>query len=515
MSARLGRLAKRQPDRVLAGLALLAGACGFVLGAGQDRLGLGGGGEPAALVVRVSGADGLRSPPSQVALEVMRSQLVSDPAVAAVARGPISPGGRRTSLRVSLTGGSPDAAVERIRARLDPGTLTVSFGGGAARLGEVREDALRDLRLLLLAAPLVALLAAAVLGAGFTLAALFAAAAAVLGAGAAAVGLSQLTDVSALAPLGAACAGIPVTALLCGIGPGRTATASAMAAAAVFGAAALLGVEYLAWFAAGGALAALLAIPAAAIAVPAAEQLWGLSTRPRGPASRTRGRLDAVLTGSRPLAAIAAVLSVALLVALALAATRLEIASLAGAPAVLDPQELAGAAAAALIAVAAAAMLAGRRPTAAAAAVLGAAASAGAATGVAVLAFQDGGFDGLLGMRSSAVSLGAVVAAIATVAAISGSQSVAALASRTRPPPGGGPAELEDAAALAALAAVLAGVALTISSVAFLHQFGATVAAGVLIDLLVVRGLLRAGLAALLPAPGGGPVPAPDKVPAR
>jgi uncharacterized membrane protein YdfJ with MMPL/SSD domain len=62
---------------------------------------------------------------------------------------------------------------------------------------------------------------------------------------------------------------------------------------------------------------------------------------------------------------------------------------------------------------------------------------------------------------------------------------------------------------------VLAGVALTISSIAFLHQFGATVAAGVLIDLLVVRGLLRACLAALLPAPGGGPVPAPDRVPAR
>lgn len=500
MSARLGRVARRQPDRVLAGLAVLAGLCGFVVATGEDRLGLGGGTDSPVLVVRVSGAEPLSSPPSRVALEVMRSQLESDPAVVAVVRGPTPAGDRRTSLRVSFAGEERlDAAVERIRKRLDPGILRVTFAGGAGKLEEVREETIRDLRLLLLAVPLVALLAAAVLGSRLALAALFATAAAVLAAGAACVGLTLLTDVSALAALGAACAGVPVAVLLCGIGPGRAAAGAGLGAAAVFAAAALLGIEHLAWFAAGGALAALLAIPAAAAAVPAAEELWSLSARPPGIAARAWAWLDGRLARRRVLAALLAGLCLAALAALALPLDRLETAAVAGAPPALDEWECGRAAGAALLAVAAIALLTSRRPLAAAGAALGAGISAAAGVAVAVLAFEDGGLDGVLDIRTSDLSLSALVAGAATVGAISASRSIARIAERADGSAPGRPAATGDAAALAGLTAVAAALALTLSSLAFAQQFGVIVAAGVLIDGIVVSGLLRGALGALVP----------------
>ena len=515
MSARLGRLGKRHPDRVLAGLALLAGACGFALGEGQDRLELGGGERPPALVVRVSGPLPLKAPAAGVALEVMRSQLRADPAVASVAQGPVGRGTRRVLLRVRFADGAgTEADVERVRSRLDPGILTVAFAGGAGMLRDVRDETLSDLLLLLLAAPLAALLGVAVLGSRHALAALFAGAAAVLGAGAAAVGLSLLTDVSVLAPIGAACAGIPVAVLLCGIGPGRAATAAALAAAAVFAAAALLGVEYLAWFGAGGALASLLAIAAAAAAVPAATELWAPPERRPGIAARGLGRLDAVLAARRLPAALAGVLALAAAVTLAVQARGLDPAALGGPAPPLGTAESALAAAAALLAVAAAALLAGRRLGPAAAAALGAGLSAAAGAGVGFTAFENGGLDGILDMRTSQVSLGALVAGAATVAAVSASQSTARIAAARGPT--AGPVTVEDAGSLAALTAVLAAASLTLSSQEFAYQYGVMAAAGIVIDALLVRGLLRGALAAVLP--GAAPRSATGnlgRVPAR
>lgn len=495
----LGRIASysaQRADRVLAGIAVLAIGCGILVGVGEDEMTLGGSGvRVAPLEIRVSGAVPVRSGPFKVTLGTMRSSLRATPGVVAVRRGPVSGRGRTTTLVVRLSddAGQAQEAVEEIEANLDAGLLRISFAGGGADLREARSQTIDDLPLLLLATPLVALLAIVALGARGALATLFAAAASVLGAGALCVGASLLIDVSVLALVGAAAAGVPCAVLLCGLArsgaPPRGLAAAALASAAAFGTLAALGVGYLAAVAAGGALASLLSAPLAVAAISAASSLWGLPAGGGRPLQRAFDRLAGVGGRSRIAAAAVALAALAALAALSIPAIRLDPAAL-GAPTPPSIELWRGlvAAGAGIAIVAAIAAATSRRPLAALTSALAAAGAGSAAAGLTVLVFQDGNLSQLLDFDRGPVSVGALAAAVVAVAAASASQGVATLGDdRTM-------GRAAAAGALASLVAALLAATLLASSLVFAKTFGFVVAVGLLLDLLLVRGILGAAL---------------------
>jgi hypothetical protein len=485
VAERLRRIGARHPDITLAALALVAIAGIALVATGQDRLGLGEAPASRTLVVGVSGAEPIRSGPARVSLEVVRSALEADPAVGAVRQGPAAPGGRATTLRVALAGDGAEApaTIDRLRMTLDSGALTLAFGGPAAELEDAREATLGDLALLLLAAPLVVLLAVWILGPRGALAAAIATAASVFSAAIACLALSLPLDLSVLALAGAGCGGLPVLfryAAAAEAAPEPPPVAPALAAAAVLAAPALTGVPHLESLALGGALAALLALPACALAIPAAAALWG----PFEPAGARLGRLSARLTEliawQRPVALLVAGLALAAVALLALPATDLELEALvAGTPALAREGLAAGLAA---LAVSAAALAVLRRPGAAALATASSALGPAAATGVAVLAFQQDEFGGLADLPTGPLSPTALVAGLATVA------TCTALTATSRAP---------AAPALVQLSGAAVGAALLGSSEAFVQQFGLILATGLLTDLLLVRALLVPALTAL------------------
>jgi hypothetical protein len=436
----------------------------------------------------------------------MRARLRATEGVEAVHAAPAA-GGRATVLRVRLSEdpGAGEEAAAAIESRLDPGPLRISFSGGANALTEAREETFDDLRLLLLAAPLVALLAIGALGARMALATLFASAAAVLGAGALCVAVSLLIDLSVLCLVGAAAAGLPSGVLLCALArrgmPPNGLLASGLASAAVFAALAALGVDYLGAVALGGGLASLLAVPLAIASVAAATSLWRLEPVAESPLERGLARLARAFTWNRVAAAALAFLVVALVLVLALPLTRLEPRAFA-AP---SPPEVslarwvvAGAGAALLVAVIG--WLAGRRLLGAAAGAVTAALAAAAAAGLCVALFQEDDLRSLLDVEPLPIGFGSIAAGVAAVAAASAAQGVAVLALRRRPSspePIGDWAAAMAAGAVASGTAALAAGALLFSSLGFVRVFALVACAGFLLDLVLVRGVLGAGLLSL------------------
>ena len=512
MPARIVRIPERHADRVLAGLAVLAAVCGIVVGIGEERLTLGGSGlSTAPLVIRVSGTTPLRSGPNRVALEVMRARLRATPAVTGVELDPVTAAAHRTSITVRLADDpkSSEAAVSTIEAELDPGPLQIAFSGGASELREAREQTIEDLRLLLLAVPLAALILIAALGARAALATLFAGAAAVLGAGALCVGLSLFVDVSVLCLVGAAAAGIPSSVLFSGLerraAEPRAVIAAALASAITFGSLAALGVGYLAAAGLGGALASLLAAPAAVVAVRAATSLWHLEPRVETGVQRTLSGLVTTLGWNRVVAVAIAILSIGTLAVIALPATRLD----PGAFAASGPPSISTArafivAGSVLACLAAIGWVAGRRPLAALITALCVPLAPAAAVGLAVIVFQDGHLRGLLDFDAFTIGVGSLAIGAVTVAAASAAQGLATIAdtaeadatanadSAPRLYAGG-----LTAAAAASAVATLAAACLLASSLEFAKAFGLIVAVGLLLDLVFVRSLLGAAMAAL------------------
>jgi trehalose monomycolate/heme transporter len=142
------------------------------------------------------------------------------------------------------------------------------------------------------------------------------------------------------------------------------------------------------------------------------------------------------------------------------------------------------------------------------AAALVAAIPALATVGLLVVSFQDGRLEGPLGYTSTgAVQLGSVATAVAAVAALCAAQAVALLwaAAAEGPGPGRDPisetlSQCGPAAALACLTAIAGGIALGFASQGFLKEFGLGMAAGAVLELLVVQALLAPALLRLAPA---------------
>jgi len=507
MHARIAAISARQPDRVLAAVAVLAAACGVAVGLWEERLNLGGSGRTAPLVIRVEAARPLAAASNQVALDVMRARLRATSGVVAVHTRPAAEGGRSTALVVSFSDdpGRGEAAVATIQAQLDPGPLRIEFSGGATELRDAREEALGDLRLLLLAAPLAALMMIGALGARAALAVLFAVAAAILSAAAICIALSLAFDLSVLCLLGAAAA-TPVAVLQCGLAQRGASwlgqVTAALAAATVFASLAVLGVGYLAAIALGGALASLLAAPFALAAMTAARSLWETKT---GEGTWAEALLGLVRTAawSRAVAITLAMLATAALLVMALPVTGLDPTAFAAPAAPEIPAgRLAAGAGGAAASVLLIGWLAGRRLVGSVAAVLTVPLAALAGAGLCVLVFEEEILDGLLGIDPTPIGVGSLAAGTVAVAASSAAGAVAALAARRE---GGliveqryaGWAAATEAGALGSAVGAFAGAALLFSSLGFVQVLGLLALAGFLLDLLLVRGLLTAALLAL------------------
>ncbi len=517
VGARILRLSARQPDRVLAGVAVLAAAAGLVIGIGESRLTLGGAGSKTTpLQITVRGTEPVRSGSYQVALEVIGSRLRTTPGVERVRRSPTSADGRSVTLTVALADDPAlnARAVATLTSTLDAGQLQLSFSGGANRLPEARSEAIDDLTLLLLAAPIVALVLIGALGSRAALATVFATAATVLVAGALCIALSLLVEVSVLSLVGAACGGIPAGVLLCRLArrgaptavPISAAAASAVVFAALFG----VGVSYLSWLALGAVLASLLAVPFSIASIGAATALWGLEPEDRGFTERRLERLAAAVGWNRPAAVAIGLLAAAALLVLGLPVLRLDPVALAApAPPPISLSRGLIAAGAAFVALSAICLLAGRRPLAALATALSALPAAAAAAGIGVLVYQDGRLDELLDFDPFSIGVGWLAAGVVTVAAASAAQGAATLAAMRADQPGTASADRDGGYPLAAAAGIVASataaviaLALLASSLEFMKGLGLLVATGLALDLVLVRALIAATL--LRPSPPDG-----------
>jgi len=176
---RLADLASRRPRALLAGnLGALAAAVILAAGApshlGIGSLSVGETGKGTDLVVATTGEVPVHSGVYRVALRVISSQIRSDPGVADLSQGPISGNGRSTSLLVTMApedDADRQAAVEQIKGEIDPGPLTIAYGGDVAVLDAARDDLSGDLwKLELLAVPFTLLVLGGSLGARLALA---------------------------------------------------------------------------------------------------------------------------------------------------------------------------------------------------------------------------------------------------------------------------------------------------------------------------------------------------------
>jgi hypothetical protein len=502
---------------VLAGIAVLAAAAGLAVGVGESRLTLGGDGSGTTpLRVEVSGPVPVRSGSFGVALEVIGARLRATPGVESVRQGPPSADGRSIILTVVLADDPTRSAatVRTLSSSLDAGQLSLSFSGGASRLPEARAEAIGDLTLLLLAAPVVALILVVALGSRAGLAAVFATAATVLVAGALCIALSLLVEVSVLALVGAACAGVPSAVLLCRLArrgaPAGALGAAAVASAVVFAALFGLGVSYLSWLGLGAVLASLLAAPFSLAAITAATALWELPPRPATFIERRLERLADAVGWNRGVAAAIGLLTAAALLILALPALRADpVAFAAPGPPQISLSRGLIAAGAAFLGLTAVCLLAGRRPLLALATALCALPAAAAAAGLCVLVFQDGRLDELLDFDPFSIGVGWLAAGTVTVAAASAAQGAATLAARRADGSGQGGSERtggypQAAAAGLAASAIAAALALALlaSSLEFMKGLGLLIGAGLVLDMILVRCLIGAALAGRTRAPG-------------
>ncbi len=220
MARGLADLALRRPWALLAAnLAVLAAATVLAVGA-PDRLGIGslaldeGARGPKRRAARSCDRDH-RQPPrplrAGVALRVISSQVRTDADVVALRRGRVSANGRSTSLLVSLGGDDTEdqQAVQRIESGIDPGPLSVTFGGEIADLLRARGDLAHDLwKLELLMVPFVALILVGALGLLPALGPILCGATAIAGALAGLRVVAAFTNVSLLGVAPAAAIGL-------------------------------------------------------------------------------------------------------------------------------------------------------------------------------------------------------------------------------------------------------------------------------------------------------------------
>ena len=508
MGERLRTISGQHPGRatgVLAALAVLATA----LSAGwTDRLTVSTI-DAKAPILRIHVRGDLRpgSAPFQVAVRTMRAQISTDPAVSAVRPAPHREGAGSEVLLVRLEAGgrNRDAALGRIQRNLDPGPLTVEFRGPAAAVRAAKDQALDDLFLLLAAIPVAALMLALTIGWRGAGAAILAAAAAVSLAALASELLAGAFEVSWLSLVGAVGAGTLITLQLSSIGVAGARPATLLAAgaagAATFGAVALLDVGYLSSLALGGGLAALIAVPVSIVA--ASATLAG--DREPGLRGGAPWRGIAALVGfSRVLAAIFGLVALLLMLIAVAPIERLATAAIgATAAPAIEAIGLAAAAGAALLVATGIGIVQARRFWLPALAALCAAIPAAACAGLLVVTFQDGELEKALDYTSNgAVSLGSVAAAVAIVAALGAAQAVTlAWAGREtgelRPDEDRVVAAIDrcgPAAAVSCLTGLAAGVALAFGSASFEKEFGLAVAAGLVLELLLVAALLAPAL---------------------
>jgi hypothetical protein len=353
----------------------------------------------------------------------------------------------------------------------------------------------------------IALLLVAALGPRPAAALALAVAATVALASALSVVVALVFDVSALVLVGAAGSGL-LTATQLGLLARRGADPAALgaasrAAAVVHLGLCLLGVAALGWLGAGGALAALLALPAVLAANNATIRLWGPAGESQSGAERALRCLEGPLRRWRWAAIGGLAISSALLAAAVVPLHDLELITLAAQPPSIDAVRLGLAVAVTVVAVGAVGWFACRRPALAVAAGLASGLPAAAAAGLLVLVFQDGRFQRLLDYSpSGGISLAALAAAVALVGSASAARwgvllgsvrRVPRLASRTLRGPVDGPA-VALAALLTTLVGAAAGIALVFSSLLYVKELGLAVALGLALDFVLVRLLLAPAL---------------------
>jgi RND superfamily putative drug exporter len=321
---------------------------------------------PGILIVS-TGRQRVESAVYGVALDVISSRAETLPDVTEVRRGPVSRDGRTTVLEVYFRDDDPrpqQEAVGDLHAELDPGPLEVAVGGQAAVLRDARDGVWGELGPLeLLALPVTVLVLVLTLGLRLAAAPLLAAATGLLGA----LGLiGIINEVTPLSVLGVAPAA--VIALVLGIESclllnaryrdeaaalgagedalrrtldtaGRAVVWSTLGAAAVAASLALIPVLDALSAALGGVLAALITGAVALVAMPSLLVLsrpavtggeeggkgWGGAAFEEG---RERGlfyRLESLLAGRRPVAALLAAATAAALLAIASPGLRAEL----------------------------------------------------------------------------------------------------------------------------------------------------------------------------------------------
>jgi putative drug exporter of the RND superfamily len=320
---------------------------------------------PGVLIVTMGRAP-VRSAVYEVALDVISSRAETAPGVAEVRRGPVSRDGRTTALEVYFRDDDPRAqqeAVGEFHDELDPGPLDLTVGGQAAVLRDARDDLWGELGLLeLLALPVTALALVLTLGLRLAAGPVLAAATGLLGA----VGLTGVAnEVVPLSVLGILPAGVIAITLgiesclvlndryrdeAAALGPGEEAmrrtldttgrgvVTATLGAASVAASLALIPVLDAR---AVGLAAVLAALITGAVALVAMPSLLALSrpTEADGEESATaigdsrfdegreRGagyRIESLLAGRRPVAAVLAAFVVAALLAIASPVLRAE-----------------------------------------------------------------------------------------------------------------------------------------------------------------------------------------------
>lgn len=562
MIAALVDLALRRPWWLLvANLVVMAAALAVAIG-GSSRLPIGslapsGTEAEPDLIVATTGEKPVDSGAYRVALQVISSQVNSDPAVTSLRRGTVTADGRSTSLLVSLSGSDDDRrrTVERIESRIDPGPLQVDYGGTVATGLDARSDLAGDLwRLELLVLPFVALTLAVALGPRRAAAPVICATTAIAGAltGLVVVGLFANVSLLGIAPaavvglvLGveAPCALFARYRAEAARAPRdqalRLATMAAADTGASIGVAATVAtagllatsLDQAASMILGCALAAALALTSSLVCGPA---LISLATDddqlgPRGAPGRSRlfqapARLLGRIAGSRAWTAITLAVATALMVAAALpiadgesrpftaldlpsdaaartAATIAGVAPGSGGSLFDDLALAAGVSAVVLLVVVWITFRSVRLLPVAVVGLLPAA----AACGLCVLVFQEGHLAGAINQQAQgALDTGAVASLLAALASVAAARAVGAVrAARDDSPGGRTPADSAQAVAGLTLPAAIVATLIAFAATGVLggadlyaaREFGLAVAAGLLIELVLLRGPLIVALA--------------------
>jgi hypothetical protein len=292
------------------------------------------------LVLVTRGQEPVRSPVYRTALEVISARIETDPLVREVKRGSIGTDRRTTALLVefdrSVDSAEREDATERVIEAIDPGPLEVLATGVAPTGEEAREAAESDLGLELLAAPLSILILIIVAGWRFALVALVALA---TGLAVAVAALRLLGGTLELAAAGiVAASGVAmlcgIEAALAIRDRERLGATSLVAAVleeaerlpVAAGIAALAGLTLLtvalplsASFAISAALGATVAVVAALLAAPALASIAGgeEAASPQSARSDRWDRLARFALGRAPFAAGLLAIAVAIAVALA------------------------------------------------------------------------------------------------------------------------------------------------------------------------------------------------------